>query len=324
MLRIFSKNGMYFKNAETIDKLASINHFVLDKTGTLTGRKVEIHFEGTALTEAQKQLIHTAASQSNHPLSKALRDYLSSYTTSHTDISFNELVGKGIEAQIGNSQILLGNSEFCSAHNKVATSETSVHVNIDGFYIGRFEFRFAWRDNIEASIQLLKKQGDLSVVSGDNDADAIRLQQLLGHETSLSFRQLPIDKLNHVKALQQQGKQVAMIGDGLNDAGALLQSDCGITISDEVNNFSPACDIILEAKSFSKLESLLKLTRRSKTIIYLSFAISLLYNVVGVGLAVQGEMQPVFAAILMPISTLSIILFTTGASRFSAYRLGLS
>jgi len=162
------------------------------------------------------------------------------------------------------------------------------------------------------------------VVSGDNDADAIRLQQLLGHETSLSFRQLPIDKLNHVKALQQQGKQVAMIGDGLNDAGALLQSDCGITISDEVNNFSPACDIILEAKSFSKLESLLKLTRRSKTIIYLSFSISLLYNIVGVGLAVQGEMQPVFAAILMPLSTLSIIVFTTGASRFSAYRLGLS
>ncbi len=324
MLRIFSKNGMYFKNADTIDKLASINHFVLDKTGTLTGRKVEIHFERTALTEAQKQLIHSAASQSNHPLSKALRDHLSSHTASYTDISFNELIGKGIEAQIGNSHILLGNSEFCAAHNKVATSETSVHVNIDGSYIGRFEFRFAWRENVEASVQVLKKQGNLSVVSGDNDADAIRLQQLLGHETSLSFRQLPIDKLNHVKALQQQGKQVAMIGDGLNDAGALLQSDCGITISDEVNNFSPACDIILEAKSFSKLESLLKLTRRSKTIIYLSFSISLLYNIVGVGLAVQGEMQPVFAAILMPLSTLSIIVFTTGASRFSAYRLGLS
>lgn len=115
-----------------------------------------------------------------------------------------------------------------------------------------------------------------------------------------------------------------MIGDGLNDAGALLQSNCGITISEEVNNFSPACDVILKADSFSKLSSLLKLTERSRQIIYISFGISLLYNVFGVGLAIQGLMQPVIAAILMPLSTLSIIAFTTGACRASAYFLKLS
>jgi len=162
------------------------------------------------------------------------------------------------------------------------------------------------------------------VVSGDHGYDTARLKDLLGVKTTLRFRQMPEDKLQFVKSLQQQGALVTMIGDGLNDAGALLQSNCGITISEEVNNFSPACDVILKADSFSKLSSLLKLTERSRQIIYISFGISLLYNVVGVGLAIQGLMQPVFAAILMPLSTISIIAFTTGACRASAYLLKLS
>jgi Cu+-exporting ATPase len=102
-----------------------------------------------------------------------------------------------------------------------------------------------------------------------------------------------------------------MIGDGLNDAGALRQSDVGIVVSDNINNFSPACDAILDGKQFNKLKKLIDYCRKEKKIIYGSFIISILYNIVGLSIAVQGQLSPVIAAILMPLSSISIVLYTT-------------
>ena len=112
-----------------------------------------------------------------------------------------------------------------------------------------------------------------------------------------------------------------MIGDGLNDAGALKQSNVGIVITDDINNFSPASDAILDGSSFIKLPAILAYCRNQKTIIYGSFIISILYNLVGLFFATQGTLQPVIAAILMPISSVSIVLFTTGMSSLLARKL---
>jgi Cu+-exporting ATPase len=324
MLRIFSRNGMYFKNAEAIDRLAESNHFVLDKTGTITGKEVEISYHGSPLTDEQLGLIKGLAQQSNHPLSKALTNHLKQ-TAAHGEFTaIEEVTGQGLYAVTPMTQLRMGRYEFCTDSIASTTPETAVHISINQRYVGYFDFGFAWRHGIHDAAQALNQRGPIAVVSGDHDYDTARLKDLLGVKTTLRFRQMPEDKLEFVKSLQQKGALVTMIGDGLNDAGALLQSNCGITISEEVNNFSPACDVILKADSFSKLSSLLKLTERSRQIIYISFGISLLYNVVGVGLAIQGMMEPVFAAILMPLSTLSIIAFTTGACRASAYFLKLS
>ena len=324
MLRIFSRNGMYFKNAEAIDRLAESDHFVLDKTGTITGKEVEISYHGSPLTDEQLGLIKGLAQQSNHPLSKALAHHLKQ-TTAHGEFTaIEEVTGQGLSAVTPMTHLRMGRFEFCTDSIASTTPETAVHISINQRYVGYFDFRFAWRQGIHDAVQALNQRGPIAVVSGDHDYDTARLKDLLGVKTTLRFRQMPEDKLEFVKSLQQKGALVTMIGDGLNDAGALLQSNCGITISEEVNNFSPACDVILKADSFSKLSSLLKLTERSRQIIYISFGISLLYNVFGVGLAIQGLMQPVFAAILMPLSTLSIIAFTTVASRASAYFLKLS
>jgi len=111
-----------------------------------------------------------------------------------------------------------------------------------------------------------------------------------------------------------------MIGDGLNDAGALLQSDAGISISDDVNNFSPACDGILKAEKLNKLDVMLKTCKASQTIIMISFFIAILYNVIGLSFAVGGKLSPVIAAILMPISAVTIISFTTGISNWVGRR----
>ncbi len=324
MLRIFSKNGMYFKNAATIDKLTKANHFVLDKTGTLTRREATIHYHGDTLSSEELESIRCIAAQSNHPMSRLLSEHLHEHKSALSVSHFEETPGQGLEGECGNVKVRLGNREYCGAQSATTIDNTAVHVRIHEKYKGHFTFQFSLRDNAFESINALRNQGTLSLVSGDTTHDHMRMQQLLGQEASIYFNQMPSDKLQHVHELQAKGKNVAMIGDGLNDAGALLQSDCGIAISDNSNNFSPACDIILRADSFSKMPELLALARRSNLVIQLSFIISLLYNIIGVGLAVQGSMEPVIAAILMPVSTITIILFTTGSSRFFASKLGLS
>jgi len=137
----------------------------------------------------------------------------------------------------------------------------------------------------------------------------------------MHFNQAPQEKLNYIQELQARGKKVLMIGDGLNDAGALQQSNVGIAITDNVNNFSPGSDIIMDGHLFSKLPELLNYCRQERKIIYGSFIISILYNIIGLSFAVQGILSPVIAAILMPVSSVSIVLYTSLSSRWYARKL---
>jgi Cu+-exporting ATPase len=125
------------------------------------------------------------------------------------------------------------------------------------------------------------------------------------------FNQKPEDKLNFIKNLQKEGSKVMMIGDGLNDAGALAQSDIGISISEDVNVFSPACDAILDANLFQKLPAFLSLSNKTIKIIKASFILSFMYNIIGMYFALSGILTPVVAAILMPLSSITIVLFVT-------------
>ena len=136
--------------------------------------------------------------------------------------------------------------------------------------------------------------------------------------TELIFNQKPDQKLDFIKNLQKSGKNVMMVGDGLNDAGALAQSNVGISISENVNVFSPACDAILDANEFQRLNYFLKLSKNSITTIKMSFALSLLYNVVGLLFAITGNLLPLVAAIIMPLSTITIVSFVTVMSSFYA------
>jgi Cu+-exporting ATPase len=151
----------------------------------------------------------------------------------------------------------------------------------------------------------------LAVLSGDNEGEKKHLSNILPEHTDLVFNQKPADKLNYIKALQAKGRKVLMIGDGLNDAGAIAQSDVGLVISEDINVFSPACDGILDASRFKDITSFITLSRKGKQVIKYAFIFSLCYNLIGLGFAVTGHLAPVVAAILMPLSSISIVVFTT-------------
>jgi len=129
------------------------------------------------------------------------------------------------------------------------------------------------------------------------------------------FNQKPGDKSEFIRNLQDEGHTVLMTGDGLNDAGALMQSDVALTLANKVYHFSPASDAVLESAQFPKLARFIRYTRTSLTIVKISFLISFLYNIVGISFAITGNLSPIVAAILMPVSSVSVVAFATFVTR---------
>jgi Cu+-exporting ATPase len=314
ILRIFGRNGLYLKNAEVIESLATVNTIVFDKTGTLTeSGSSSLVFSGDLLTKEMSRAVNSLAGQSIHPLSRAIASNGPKYEVLPV-LQFVDHPGKGLEGIVDGISVRLGSEDFVGGHNIKELRGSYVHLSVDNVYKGYFALKTPYRNSLFELMQSLKNKFGLVLLSGDNASERDYLQNLLGPESELRFDQGPDDKLEYVLALQGKGKRVIMIGDGLNDAGALKQSDVGIAVTDDINNFSPACDAILASTNFSRLDSLIEFARFGKVIILGSFIISILYNLVGLAFAVQGTLSPVIAAILMPISSVSILFFTTGMS----------
>ena len=163
---------------------------------------------------------------------------------------------------------------------------------------------------------------DLTLLSGDNERERARLAGLFGDSSNMRFNQSPLNKLDFIRALQQQGKTVLMAGDGLNDAGALQQSDVGVAVVESIGAFSPASDVIMAAGLVPRLGSVLRFSRGSVRVVRLSFLISSLYNVVGISFAARGLLSPVICAILMPLSSVTVVAFACGLTRLLGFQAG--
>ncbi len=318
MLRIFGKKKFYLKNANVIERLAKTTMIVFDKTGTITTHsKQKISYEGESFTNTEKQIIASGLRASNHLLSRQLYDFLN-INTQLTVTSFSEIVGKGIEASYKDVHIKLGSETFVKGKTDLISKQTTVHISINGNYKGYFVFLNEYRNALQKVFTKLSKWYKLVILSGDNEGEKSRLEKLVSNTVTMYFNQSPQNKLDFIKNEQQKGEHVVMIGDGLNDAGALVQSDVGLVVSEDINVFSPASDGIIDASVFKSLPSFFKTSKAAIKIIKLSFLFSFLYNITGLYFAVTGQLSPIVAAILMPLSSISVVFFTTVATNRAA------
>lgn len=262
---------------------------------------------------------------------------------------YRELPGKGVEATVNEIDIRVGSAiwlEVDTNHewgieniakngiNNESQAEggldslslerdaSRVYVRIGGEVLGYFKVKTAYRSGLKRLLNSLSKKASLYMLSGDNTREKDNLRPFFIGDR-LRFNQTPSDKLEAVQQLRKEGKHVLMVGDGLNDAGALRSSTVGVSIAEDTSNFTPASDIIMSADALSKLDKVLEFAKSSRRIIYISFMISVLYNIIGLAYAVTGTLSPIICAIIMPVSSVTVIAWTTLATHWSAWKKGI-
>jgi Cu+-exporting ATPase len=317
VLSVFDKNKFYLKNTAVIEQLARIDTFVFDKTGTISNPEGSgFSFQGD-ISQEQLQWISDLSRNSGHPLSRELVKWLK-LSERYPVNNYREMVGRGLSGLVQNHDIRIGNAAFTGINPGKQIAGSTVHVVIDEQYLGYFLFKQQWREGLKGLTLSLRKGSNLHLLSGDQDHDRMELLTIFPKGNQMHFKQSPQQKLDYIKSLQEKGQQVLMFGDGLNDAGALKQSDLGVAVTDNINNFTPGCEAILDGASFNKVPAFIQQAKDGVKVIHMSFAISLIYNIVGLSFAVQGLLSPLIAAILMPASTATIILFTSITTRLYA------
>jgi Cu+-exporting ATPase len=326
-LNVLAASGLYLRSADRVEHLAQIDGVVFDKTGTLTNaRGNEVHCEGLDMAPREKALLAELLRNSAHPLSREVDSALAA-TATGVVVGYEERVGRGLRGIVDGRSFVVGSGAWLKENGievgrQMATRRTVVHVAIDGAYRGRFVFIASYRQGIEDMLRNLAQRFPLFLLSGDNDRERERLASFFANE-HLHFAQSPQDKLNYIEQLESAGWKTLMVGDGLNDAGALKRSSVGLAVSQQAGAFAPACDGIIDADQLAQLPIFLRFARWSRRVVIAGMALSLLYNLVGLSFAVQGMLSPLLSALLMPVSSLSVVVLTVGATHVLARYLDL-
>ena len=330
--RWLARRSIFVRSALVLEQLARVDAVVLDKTGTLTTAASDVTaFEGAPLTVEESAAVTALVQASTHPLSRQIHAGLAKRVHPKPErlTHFQEIAGCGLEGRVGNRHLRLGSlawlrSEGPAIPEDPAESGSSAGLVIDGVFRGTFRLAIALRPAVGQLMSALGDRYALTLLSGDQPRDYDAFRELFGPDADLHFNQSPIDKLEYVRQLQDAGKIVLMVGDGLNDAGAFQQSDVSVAVVERIGAFSPASDVILDADQVPALADLPRFARRTIWVVRLSLVLSALYNVVGISIAAAGLLSPLICAILMPLSSVSVVLFATSATSLAFRRFGLT
>lgn len=321
-MRVFGRNKFFIKTDSIVEFLSNINSFVFDKTGTLTkATDGGIVYKGKDF-EKYKSIVKAAVSNSTHPISSLISSSITGASILEIG-GFEELAGKGIIATHKDTTVRIGSSKWIEKDSETQVENAAV-LEINGEVYGAFYNRSEFRENAFETLNQLSDNGyEISIISGDNQKDEKNILEHAPIGTKTHFNKLPHEKLDYIAELQKDGSNTAMVGDGLNDAGALAKANVGIAIAEKSNNFTPGSDAILLGDELEKLPKFMQMSKSAIRIAYASIGISFLYNTVGISVAASGNLSPVVAAILMPISSISVIVFTVSAVNLLAKKKGL-
>lgn len=317
-MRWLAKKGIYLKNPDTVEKAARVNEVVFDKTGTLTEGSAQIRELFSDLNPEERSLAAGLFSQSSHPVSRMMLRYLGAAKKAN-GITFTELPGKGIEALVGADMWQLGSEKWILG-TAGSGGESAVCIAKNGNLLANYAINWQFRNDLDT----LFSNWDLprALYSGDRPTSEKILQKWFpGNQ--LHFECSPEEKLKALREKRLEGAFPMMVGDGLNDAGALKEAWLGVAITEDVHSFTPACDVILVGKSIHTLPRFLRFCRNTLKTIKFSFIFSLIYNLTWMTFAVRGELQPLVAALLMPISSITVFSINTLGIRYFAKKEGI-
>jgi Cu+-exporting ATPase len=326
--RVLGGDGIFLKNPQTIETLAAVNAVVFDKTGTLTATGASaVHWHGRPLNAAEEQWLFSLTRHSTHPLAVRIGEVVAGGHFPEVVTEFVEVAGCGMTGRVCGHVLRAGSAAWLESMGQAvpdvaALSGSVVHITLDGKHRGWFELGAALRPQAGQLIAHLAADCELALLSGDNAQERAKFQQLFGADARLHFNQSPLNKLEFIRELQKSGRTVMMVGDGLNDAGALRQSDVGVAVVERVSTFSPASDVILHAGAVSRAGALLDFSRHTVRVIRAGFIVSGLYNVAGIAIAAQAKLAPVVCAVLMPLSSITVVLFAAGLTAWFGRRAG--
>jgi len=300
-MALLGRRKLFVKNVGVLLDLARSNAFVFDKTGTLTTAAQHLEWLGPSLSAEQKSAIVSVASQSVHPVSRSIVTSIDVPAAVADEVA--EYVGQGIVGRSGGHRVAIGSADFVQESN--GHDAAAAFVAIDGRVVGGFAMMPSVRPGVIALIGRLRTWATVNLVSGDSAREASVFEPVFGRE-SIRFNATPYDKVDALQRLADTGHRTVMIGDGLNDAGAMRAAHVGIAVSDETATLVPACDIIMDGAQVHTIDRLVRYSKQVRSLIWFSLVFSMVYNVIGVGLAVTGQLAPVVVAIMMPVSSLIV------------------
>jgi len=341
--RALARRNVFLKNPYVIETLAKVDAVVFDKTGTLTAAgAASVTWQGAPLSEAEKRWVYSMTRHSTHPLPARIGEAMARSHLPEPVRSFRETAGCGMEGRVARHEIWMGSAAWLESRGisrsgrrkealisrpdkrseppHVGCYGSKVHVAFDGQYRGCFVLASALRPDTEQLIDELSQGHDLTLLSGDNEKERKRFTALFGGSANLHFNQSPLNKLAFVRELQRERRTVMMVGDGLNDAGALNQSDAGVAVVENISAFSPASDVIMAAGMVPRLANVLRFAKQSMRVVRGAFLISTLYNIAGISIAASGRLSPVVCAILMPLSSVTVVAFACGLTTWLGRR----
>ncbi len=308
----FHENGIILKTgSKAIELLKDINHFVFDKTGTLTETATisEVKAETDLWDfDTMMRMLLSVESDQNHPLAQAVRDYGKSYLNRLLPISDKQSIqGLGIRAHVLLNQEMLQ----IAVLNHKSDMSNQLKENEFGLFIEdvlalRFHISYPLKNEVLQTFRMLKSNKDvkISILSGD----PVPRKELLHSDWTYLAHQSPEDKSAYIKTLTEKGDQVAFVGDGLNDLLAMAQADISIAMYEGVNQNKAEADIVFFNQSFSTLGKVFEQAKRVHKTLVANFIWAVLYNTVGVALAVLGLLNPIISIVAMILSSTFVTL----------------